>query len=108
VAKLAEQFGKEVKARRKARKMTQSELGFAAGMSEVWLRRIESGSGAPSFDAIEALAEALGCNVADLFSAMSPRETAGARIQALLSGVPDHDLAWLEELIRVAVRRPQS
>lgn len=104
--KLAEQFGKEVKLRRKARKMTQAELGEAAGLSEVWLRRIERGTGAPSFDAIEALANALGCTVADLFSAMSPRDATGLRVDALLSDVSDADLPWLEDLIRVAVRRP--
>lgn len=108
VAKLAEQFGKEVKLRRKARKMTQSELGEAAGLSDVWLRRIERGAGAPSFDAIEALAGALGCSVADLFSTMSSRDAAGTRIDALLSDVPDDDLPWLEDLIKVAVRRPSS
>jgi transcriptional regulator with XRE-family HTH domain len=105
VPKLAEQFGKEVKLRRKARKMTQAELGEAAGLSEVWLRRIERGTGSPSFDAIEALANALGCAVADLFSAMSPRDAIGSRVDALLSDVPDADLPWLEDLIRVAVRR---
>lgn len=108
MAKLAEQFGKEVKARRKARRLTQAALGEAAGLSEVWLRRIEGGSGAPSFDAIEALARALGCSVADLFTAMSPRDAAGARIEALLIGVPENDLSWLEDLVRVAVRRPPS
>lgn len=108
MAKLAERFGIEVKLRRKARMMTQAELGEAAGLSEVWLRRIERGKGAPSFDAIEALASALGCAVADLFSTMSARDARGARIDTLLSGVSDADLPWLEELVRVAVRRSSN
>ena len=108
MAKLAKRFGQEVRARRKARAMTQAQLAGATGLSEEWVRRIERGAGAPSFDAIEALAGALGCGVADLFSTMSPRDAAGTRIDALLSGVPDADLPWIEDLIRVAVRRPSD
>lgn len=106
MAKLAERFGREVRARRKARAMTQAQLGYAAGMSEEWLRRIERGAGAPSFDAIEALAAGLDCTVADLFSTMTDRDAAATRVQVLLSGVAEADLRWLEELISVALRHP--
>jgi transcriptional regulator with XRE-family HTH domain len=108
VAKLAEQFGKQVRARRKARSLTQARLSEAAGLSEEWLRRIERGAGAPSFEALEALAGALSCSVADLFSGMTSRDEAGVRLAALLSAAPDNDLPWLEELIRVALRRPRG
>ena len=108
MATLAEKFGNEVRARRKARGMTQAGLGEATGLSEEWLRKIERGAGAPSFDAIEALAAALGCSAADFFSAMSPRDEASTRIDALLSRVPEADLLWLEDLIRVAVRHPSN
>ena len=108
MAKLAERFGLGVRTRGKARGLTQAQLGEAAGLSEEWLRRIERGAGAPSFDAIEALAGALGCEVGDLFSTMKPHEAAVGRIEALLSSVPDVDLPWLEDLVRVAVRRPSN
>ena len=108
MAKLSVQFGHEVRARRKARGLTQAQLGEVVGLSEEWLRRIERGAGAPSFDAIEALAGALRCSPADLFSAMTPRGTAETRIDALLSDVSEADLPWLEDLIRVAIRRPSS
>lgn len=103
---LAKQFGNEVRTRRKARGLTQAQLAEASSLSEEWVRRIERGSGSPSFDALDALATALKCNVADLFSTMSPHDAAGLRIDALLVDVPDADLSWLEELIRVAVRHP--
>lgn len=106
MAKLAERFGKEVRARRKVRGLTQAQLGEAAGLSEEWVRRIERGTSAPSFEALDALAGALGCSVAALFSTMSARDAGGARIDALLSSVSDTDLPWLEDLIRVAVSRP--
>lgn len=105
MAKLAERFGKEVRARRKARAMTQAQLSEAAGLSEDWLRRIERGAGAPSFDALDALADALSCSVADLFLPMTVLAEAGARLEVLLSSAQDDDLAWLEDLIRVAIRR---
>ncbi len=106
MSSLAKQFGGEVRARRKAIGFTQAQLAEASSLSEEWVRRIERGSGSPSFDALDTLARALKCNVADLFSTMSPHDAAGSRINALLSGVPDADLSWLEELIRVAVRHP--
>lgn len=108
MSKLAEQFGKEVRARRKARGMTQAQLGEAADFSEEWLRRIERGAGAPSFDAIEGLAAGLKCTVADLFSTMNDRDAVALRIETMLSGVPEADLAWLEELISVALRHPAN
>lgn len=108
MAKLAERFGQEVRARRKARAMTQAALGDASGLSEEWVRRIERGAGAPSFDALEALADALGCAVADLFAVMTPRDAAETRISTLLQGASEADLVWLEDLIRVAVRRPSD
>lgn len=107
MATLAKKFGNEVRARRKARELTQAQLSEATGLSEEWHRKIERGAGAPSFDAIEALSAALGCSAADLFSTITPRGEIGTRIDALLSRAPDDDLPWLEDLIRVAIRRPQ-
>ena len=105
VAKLAEQFGKQVRARRKARSMTQAQLSEAAGFSEEWLRRIERGAGAPSFEALEALAGALSCSVADLFLDLAPRDEAITRLDTLLASASDQDLPWLEDILRVALRR---
>lgn len=105
---LAKQFGNEVRTRRKARGLTQAQLAEASSLSEEWVRRIERGSGSPSFDSLDALSRALKCNVADLFTKMSPHDAAGSRVDALLTDVPAAELSWLEELIRVAVRHPQN
>ena len=106
MGKLAERFGQEVRARRKARGMTQAELAEAAAMSEDWVRRLERGAGAPSFDALEALAEALGVAVADLFAPMSSRDARTMKLDALLGALSETELEWVERLVRVATSRP--
>ncbi|UVO52400.1 helix-turn-helix domain-containing protein [Sphingomonas sp. SUN019] len=105
---LAERFGREVRARRKACGMTQTQLADGASMSEEWVRRIERGVGAPSFDAIEALASALGSSVGDLFKPMSSREGRALRIDRMLNGLSEAELMWIESLIRAALARPTS
>ncbi|MEL7700056.1 MULTISPECIES: helix-turn-helix domain-containing protein [Citromicrobium] len=104
MATLAREFGNGVRVRRKARGLTQAKLGEAAGLSEEWLRRIERGAGTPSFDAIEALSEALGCSAGDLFTVPSTRDQNLTRIDAMLADLPIDDLAWVEELLSVALR----
>lgn len=106
MANLAKQFGLGVRSRRRAKGLTQAQLGEASGLSEEWLRRIERGAGAPSFETLEALAAALSCGVGELFSPITPREMIGSRVGALLADVPDDELDWLEALIRVALRHP--
>lgn len=106
MAKLAEEFGRTVRARRKARGMTQAQLADRADLSEEWIRRIERGVGAPSFDAIEALASGLGAAVADLFAPMSARAARTSSIDAIVSKLDDAELAWLETVILAAVSHP--
>lgn len=105
---LAKQFGQGVKARRKARGMTQAQLAEATSTSEEWIRRIERGAGAPSFDVIEALAEAMRCSAADLFTPLSDRARQASKLDALLATVPEPDLKWIEGLIRAALTRPPA
>lgn len=107
MAKLAIQFGDQIRERRKARGLTQAQLAEATSMSEEWIRRIERGAGSPSFDALEALALALGASVADLFMTMTNRDTLMIRLGALAEGATDAELEWLESLIRVAVSHPK-
>jgi transcriptional regulator with XRE-family HTH domain len=107
MAKLAERFGKEVKARRNARELTQAQLADAANLSEEWVRRIERGAGAPSFDAIEALAVALGSPVSDLFKALGSRDARATKIDAMLSKLDERELEWIEGVIRAATSYPR-
>lgn len=105
---LAERSGREVRARRKARGLTQAQLAEATELSEEWVRRIERGAGTPSFDAIEALAAALGASVADLFMPLSARDSRTTRIDAILGKLSEAELAWMEGLIRSAVGYPRD
>ena len=71
-------------------------LGFRRDRVDFTLvRRIERGAGAPSFDAIEALAAGLVCTVVARFATMTDRDVAAAVIQTMLSSVWERELCWL-------------
>jgi transcriptional regulator with XRE-family HTH domain len=108
VAKLAERFGLEVRARRKARGLTQAQLAEASELSVEWIRRIERGAGTPSFDAIEALSAALGTSAGDFFKSLSAREGRATKIDAMLTKLSEDELAWLEGVIHAAVSYPRN
>lgn len=108
MAKLAEQFGRTVRAHRKARQLTQAQLAEAADLSEEWVRRIERGVGVPSLDAVEALAGALGAAPHELFRPMRPRDHHSAKIGALLTSMSDAELAWTEQVLRAAMQYPRD
>ncbi len=67
MGQLAQTFGKQIKALRAERGLTQAQLADLSGISEEWVRRIERGEGSPSLDTIEMLAQSLGVAVAALF-----------------------------------------
>jgi transcriptional regulator with XRE-family HTH domain len=102
---LAKRFGKEVRVRRQACGWTQAQFAERIGMSEEWVRRIERGGGAPSFEALEAISGALGAPIADLFAGerVNPRQR---RLQSLLAPLDDTDLAWVERLVATAMSHP--
>lgn len=106
MAKLAEQFGQVIRARRKALGLTQARLSEAANLSEEWIRRIERGVGSPSFDALEGLAAALGVSVSELFLPMTMRDGHRSRVAAMLAEMDDAELAWIENVVRVALQHP--
>jgi transcriptional regulator with XRE-family HTH domain len=78
LASLKVLFGDCVRTHRVALGMSQPELADAAGISEVWLRRIERGTASPSFEIIEALAAALKVQPAELFGGLRPADEANA------------------------------
>ena len=55
-----------VKARREERGLTQDALGRMVGVGRSYIAQVERGSKVPSMYMGKALAEALGCSVADL------------------------------------------
>ena len=56
-----------VASRRKAHKLTQTQLAKAVGMNRSLLSRLESGDFTPSVDQLQALAETLNFDITDLF-----------------------------------------
>jgi DNA-binding XRE family transcriptional regulator len=49
--------------------LTQGELAEKAGVSRVWIAKLEAGRGQPSVETLRALCSALDCTVADLLPA---------------------------------------
>ena len=61
------QFGKQIRALREHKQLTQEQLAEAAHISVDFLSLIERGRNAPSFGVLEKLAKALEVAVKELF-----------------------------------------
>lgn len=72
-------------------------------MSEEWIRRLERGAGTPSFDAIEALANALSVSPSEFFELSQPKALRLSALDAKLLHLSDSELNWIFDLIKVAV-----
>ncbi len=60
-------IGERIKRIRNFRKMTQSQLGEAVGLSDVRIRQYEIGNRTPKEDMIKELAAALDCNYRSIY-----------------------------------------
>jgi transcriptional regulator with XRE-family HTH domain len=60
-------FGKRLRSLRRARNLTQEQLGELAGLNYKYLGAIERGEENPSLKVIEKIADALGLELIDLF-----------------------------------------
>jgi transcriptional regulator with XRE-family HTH domain len=65
---IQEKFGKQVRAVRSLRGISQEELAFRAGVHRTYLGGIERGERNPSLKNIAAIAEALGMSLSELFT----------------------------------------
>lgn len=63
---LRARFGQALRTRREAERLTQLDLAEEAGLSESYISQLERGLHAPSLEAIDALAQALGTTATDL------------------------------------------
>lgn len=61
------EFGKRLKTLRKKQKLTQKQLAFEVGISDVQIRRIEKGEINTSLSVIVGVAESLNVPLKDLF-----------------------------------------
>lgn len=64
---LRQQFAKRLKELRESRNMTQDDLATASGLSISFIRALEQGVNAPSFESLEILATALNVKAHKLF-----------------------------------------
>jgi transcriptional regulator with XRE-family HTH domain len=72
MSELRRQFAKRLKELRQQKGMTQQELAMATGLSVSFIRSIEQGIYAPSFESIEVIAKVLSVRVGTLFDYSSP------------------------------------
>ena len=67
MGQLRQQFAKRLRELRQQKGMTQEELASESGLSISFIRSVEQGVNAPSFESLEALAKALAVEVRELF-----------------------------------------
>lgn len=67
MSNLRRQFAQRLKALRRQQDMTQEDLAKATGLSVNFVRAMEQGVNAPSFESLEIIAEVLGVEVKALF-----------------------------------------
>jgi transcriptional regulator with XRE-family HTH domain len=100
------QFGKRLRTVRKAAKTTQEEAAERAELNPKYLGQIERGEKRPSFDAIMALAKALGVEAEVLFR-LDPGEadekTLRKNIETLLRQCGQQDLRRAYKVIKALV-----
>lgn len=94
-------MGERIRQIRLARDMTQQQLATAAGMSTRQLGVIENGKNAPQMATLRRIAEALGCDPADLVSPRTDLSADEAEVVAIMRRVPDDRRQILVQQARV-------
>jgi transcriptional regulator with XRE-family HTH domain len=92
-----------VRALRSKRGLTQVQLADQAQVSEEWVRRIERGEASPSFDTVEALADALDVRPDELFAPEPPPQS-GVRFAQVFAPLSEQEIDWLLEGARLLKR----
>jgi len=73
MSKIRESFGKRVKELRKAKKMSQEELGERVGLHYTYVGGVERGERNISLESIEKIAKGLEVNIGELFPFVSKK-----------------------------------
>jgi transcriptional regulator with XRE-family HTH domain len=111
MVELRKRFGQLLAAHRKRRGLKQADLAEKARLSLDMIAKLEVGSAAPSFAAIERLAEALEVDPAEFFThelGGRPYERrALTELVAQISGLKDPELGWLGGIVS-AVLKPRT
>lgn len=86
---------------KEARGLTSYRLSKTSGVSQTYLREIESGTKQPTVEIIEKLATALGLTLSEFFSEEPPELTADQReILALVDGLPPDQIASVKSILK--------
>lgn len=99
-------FGEHLRNLRKAKGLSQNELGDLAGLSDKYLGEVERG-GNPSLDVLMKLAKALEVDLSQLVGDEVTRmEPAAVRAEAIrrLDALPDDQLRDLVRMLRLRGR----
>jgi transcriptional regulator with XRE-family HTH domain len=67
MSQLRQQFAKRLKSLRRQKGITQEDLAKHSGLSTSFIRSLEQGKYAPSFESLESIARALEISVKELF-----------------------------------------
>ena len=107
---LQQELGRQVRRNRERVGLSQADLAEAIGRSVQMIGRIERGKSAPSFDTLEEIARALETPVYDFFAPLGngDDDEIVSRITHRLSTLDRASLAWIEQLITVALRQPMK
>jgi transcriptional regulator with XRE-family HTH domain len=100
-------FGEHLRNLRKARGMSQNELGDLAGVNDKYLGEVERGSGNPTLELLTKLAKALDVDLATLVGdplALQDRQQVRAEANKRLDAMTDNELRTLVRLLRLQGR----
>lgn len=107
---LREQVGFTIRHLRKAKGWSQDALAHETGKSVEMINRLERGRVGPSFETLDDLARVFDVEVRDLFgigpfAARTGRDDALVGLIERVSGLDPEDLAWVDDLVRIALSR---
>lgn len=98
--------------RKRAGYRTQEALAKAAGLSDGAIGYIERGETAPATDNLKPLADALGCEVADIYAFVESKHSRPAHIQEIharildsLKGFNEQQLLFFADIAEAAHQR---
>jgi transcriptional regulator with XRE-family HTH domain len=106
MGQLATLFGRQVKALRLARGLSQAQLADMINVSDEWIRRIERGEGSPSLDTVEALAQAFQEDVSVLFGGKGSATMVPAPLLQEISQMDEAEIEWISAAVALLRNRP--
>jgi len=102
---LSKAVGKIISEKRKRMGLSQEDLAERVGISQESLSRMEKGAIAPKFERLQSFAEALDCQVADLFLSIENDESEHTRhIIKTMSGLPKDAQSDVVDIVKKVVK----